>query len=74
MHKFAMFNARSEIVNNDQTAHRTFYAWCQSVWRALNSPSAPISTPTGGSVVDTQARQAINDILTALKSQGIIEE
>lgn len=74
MPRFAMFNARSEVVDDDKTALRTFYVWCQSVWKSLNSPSATISNPTGGSTVDTEARQAISDILTALKSHGIIEE
>ena len=33
----------------------------------------PIAAPSGGGVVDTQARAAINAILTGLRDQGLIE-
>lgn len=74
MPKFAMFNARSEVVNDDKTAHRTFYAFCLAVWRVFNSPSAKIEAPTGGSTVDDEARTAINKIISAMEKFGITEE
>ncbi len=35
MPKFSIFNARSAIVENDQTANQTFYAFCRAVWDNL---------------------------------------
>lgn len=37
-------------------------------WQA----AAPVATPTGGSVIDTQARAAVAGLITALVSAGIL--
>lgn len=74
MRRFPIFNARSEIVNNDKTATNTFYAFCLSLWNAHHTPLAKINKPTGGSVVDSEARTAINNIITALEKYGITKE
>jgi hypothetical protein len=36
-----------------------------------NAPQPAISGPSGGATVDSQARNAINDIITKLKNVGI---
>lgn len=33
---------------------------------------AAITAPTGGATIDTQARTAINDIITALETFGLV--
>lgn len=40
---------------------------------SLENPAASITAPTGGGTIDTQARTAINAIITALRDVGIIE-
>ena len=47
------------------TAHRIFSG---GIWRLVVAPT----TPSGGSVVDAQARTAISAILAALRTGGII--
>lgn len=73
MRKFPIFNAQSEITE-DNKATNTFYTFCLAVWKALHNQSPKISAPTGGSTVDTEARQAINRILQALENFGITKE
>jgi len=46
------------------SAHRIYAG---GAWRLIAAPAAP----TGGTVIDTQARTAISGIITALKSAGI---
>jgi len=41
---------------------------------SLEDPVGSIDEPTGGGTIDTQARTAINAIITALRDAGIIEE
>lgn len=41
--------------------------------RVVSARQSAIAGPTGGSTVDTQARTAINSILSALRSHGLIE-
>lgn len=74
MRRFPIFNVRSEIVNDDKTATSTFYAFCLSLWNAHHTPLAKIDKPTGGEVVDSEARTAINKIITALEEYGITKE
>lgn len=74
MLKFPIFNARVAIVNDDKTATRTFYSFCQSVWNHLNNTQAKINKPTGGSVVDSEARAAIEQIISSLEKYGITKE
>ena len=74
MRKFPMFNARMEITNPDNTANKIFYGFCLAVWNALHNQSAKISAPTGGTTVDSEARTAINSIITALEKYGITKE
>lgn len=38
----------------------------------VNAPQAAITAPTGGGVIDAEARTAINDILTALQTLHLI--
>ncbi len=47
------------------SAHRIFSG---GTWRLIAAPAAP----TGGSVIDTQARAAISSIIAALRTGGII--
>ena len=37
-----------------------------------NAPLTAITAPTGGATTDSQARTAINDIITALESLGLV--
>ena len=73
MRRFPMFNAQSEITRDDK-ATNTFYSFCLAVWNALHNQSAKINAPTGGNVVDSEARTAINNIITALEKYGITKE
>lgn len=41
--------------------------------RVVSARQSAIAGPTGGSTVDTQARTAINSILSAMRSHGLIE-
>ena len=74
MPKFPMFNTMLPIVEEDRTSNKVFYTWCRNVWQALTNQQAKITAPTGGDTVDTEARQAINDILQALENFGITKE
>lgn len=74
MPRFPIFNVRSEIVEDDKTANRTFYSFCLSIWKILNSPSAKISQPAGGSTVDSEARTAINKLIKVMEEHGFIKE
>lgn len=47
------------------SAHRLFAG---STWRLVTAPAAP----TGGSVIDTQARAAIIAVLDALRNAGVL--
>ncbi|MBX9886242.1 MAG: DUF2793 domain-containing protein [Novosphingobium sp.] len=46
-------------------AHRLYAG---GAWRLVTAPTAP----SGGSVVDSQARTAISGIITALRSAGVL--
>lgn len=74
MPKFPMYNALLPITEEDRTSNRTFYAWCHQVWKTLTNTQAKISAPSGGETVDTEARQAISDIIQALEKFGITKE
>ena len=41
--------------------------------KVLGSRGFAIANPSGGSVVDAEARSALNDVLTALREHGLIE-
>ncbi len=41
--------------------------------QVITSQQAAISSPSGGSTIDAEARTAINDILAALRTHGLIE-
>jgi Protein of unknown function (DUF2793) len=41
--------------------------------QVVGSRQAAITSPTGGAVVDSEARAAINGILTAIRSHGLIQ-
>lgn len=41
--------------------------------KVLGSRSAQITAPTGGATVDAEARAAIGQILTAMRTHGLIE-
>ena len=41
--------------------------------QVVGSRSAAIASPAGGALVDTEARAAINQILTSLRQHGLIE-
>lgn len=70
MPKFSIINAREPIIEQNGSPTPVFYGFCRSVWNALNGNSS-ISAPTGGSTVDTEARQAIQQILDVLNQSGI---
>lgn len=70
MPKFSIINSREKIVDGEGNPTPTFYSFCRSIWNALNG-SVNITAPTGGSTVDTQARQAIQQILDVLKQSGL---
>lgn len=75
MPDFPIFNARSAIVEGDGTPSRTFYAFCRQVWDKLNKDKqANIAVPSGGEVVDVEARQAIEQIINTLEKYGITKE
>lgn len=71
MLKFGIFNAANEIVNADGTPTRPFYQFCRALWNIFNNNIPKISTPSGGDVVDAQARQAIEQILNVLEQSGL---
>lgn len=39
-----------------------------------NAPLALVTAPTGGATIDTEARTAINDIISRLESLGLIND
>lgn len=71
MPRFSIINAREKIVDNEGNPTPAFYSFCRSVWNALNSNAAKINVPTGGETVDTQARQAIKQIISILEQSGL---
>ena len=38
----------------------------------INAPQDAVTAPTGGTTVDTEARTAINDMITKLQTLGIL--
>jgi hypothetical protein len=40
----------------------------------VNAPRAAVTAPSGGATVDTQARTAINSIITRLEELGLVIE
>lgn len=72
MPKFPIINAREKIIEEEGSPTPAFYSFCRSIWNALNG-NVSISAPTGGTTVDTEARQAINNILETLKQSGMIK-
>lgn len=74
MPKFPIFNVNMPIVENDGTANRTFYKFCYDLWKSVTNTQAKITAPTGGETIDTEARQAINDIIQSLEKYGITKE
>lgn len=40
----------------------------------VNAPESAITAPTGGSTVDAQARTAVDSIITALETLGLLQE
>ena len=75
MRKFPIFNIHAEITNDDKTASNIFYNFCLAIYNRLNNnQSAKINAPTGGSVVDDEARAAINQIISSLEKFGITKE
>lgn len=71
MPKLGIFNAANEIVNQDGTPTRVFYQFCRGLWNIFNTNTPKITAPSGGDVVDTQARQAIEQILNVLENSGL---
>lgn len=39
-----------------------------------NSPQDAVTRPTGGATIDTEARNAINDLITKLQTLNIIKQ
>ena len=70
MPKFSIINAREPIIEQNGSPTPVFYGFCRSVWNALNGNTS-ITAPTGGSTVDTEARQAIQKILDVLNQSGL---
>ena len=70
MPKFSIINAREPIIEQNGNPTPVFYGFCRSIWNALNGNTS-ITAPTGGSTVDTEARQAIQQILEVLNQSGI---
>lgn len=70
MPRFSIINAREPIIEQNGSPTPVFYGFCRSVWNALNG-NISITAPTGGSTVDIEARQAIQQILDVLNQSGI---
>jgi hypothetical protein len=66
--------AGKNIIKGDVDCDKSFNAVSYKVnnIKVVGSQQSTITNPTGGSVIDVQARSTISNIITALKNHGLI--
>ena len=72
--KQEILDAVSQMIDDAITAHTHNGADSQQItgYSIANAPQPLIQAPTGGATVDTQSRQAINDIRSLLIALGFM--
>lgn len=70
---FDLEQAFQQHTHNGADSKKLRLADLEGSLREITTPSATISDPSGGMVVDSEARTAINAILDLLQNQGLME-